>query len=534
VNHPLTSRPWWQDAVIYEIYPRSFADGNNDGTGDLKGITSKLDYLRFTLGVDAIWICPFYGSPMADLGYDIRDHTAIAPVFGTMGDFEKLLTQARRRDLRVIVDFVPDRTSDQHPWFLSSRLSRDDPKRDWYIWADPTPDGAPPSDWTDQSGQSCWEYHWASDQYYLHSFHRRLPLLNWHNPEVRRAMLDVLSFWLDKGVDGVHIDIAHTATASSEPHGAANPRHLIGRHPADGAKQLTDHLSSGTHICLQTIRLGLESHSRRTGHDVVAIDHDTVTPHDHQARFFNTGTGPHLPFNPVLARATWTAAGLAGGIEAAEATLPAKAWPHHALSHNNRPRLTTTVGTHNARIAAMLMLTLRGTPTLYYGDELGLPDLLQDRRNRLDPLGRDRFRAPMAWTGAPRGGFSKNSTVQPWLPLTEPIHHYNVESQLADPGSLLNLYRRLIALRRRVPALRIGEYVTVSEAPPSCLCFLRTTGAQTILVAVNLDDQPHELDLPNAGRVLADTTGLPPADTFVKHKVLEPRNGAVIELHESL
>jgi alpha-glucosidase len=302
-------------------------------------------------------------------------------------------------------------------------------------------------------------------------------------------------------VDGVHIDIAHVV--------AADPG-------------------------LRMIRQAVGEHAQRTGRDVVAIDHSEVTPRDEWGRLTGTGTGtgPHMPFNPALTRTPWTASGLAEGIETTEAALPPQAWPHHALSHHDRSRPATELGADNTRIAAMLLLTVRGTPTLYYGDEIGLPDLRLDPRDRWDPLGRHRVRAPMAWTGAPGGGFSRTPTARPWLPLAEPVQRYNVETQLADPGSLLNLYRRLIAVRRRTPALRVGDHLTVPGTLPDCLCFLRRAGTQTVLVAINLGDQARQIHLPDAGRTLVDTTGLPPADTFITDLRLEPRSGAVIELEK--
>jgi alpha-glucosidase len=526
---------WWQTAVIYEVYPRSFADTSGDGIGDLPGITSRLDYLANTLGVDAIWVCPFYPSPMIDFGYDVADFTTVDPVYGTLADFDTLTREAHDRGIRVIIDYIPNHSSDQNPWFTESRSSKDHPKRDWYVWADPAPGGGLPSNWTSEMGGSVWQFDTTTGQYYLHSFHRRQPDLNWRSAALREAMLDVLAFWLGHGADGIRIDVAHLL--AKHPKLADNPvrkkprRNLTDRqHPDyDTQEHVNDRLQPEVHDYLAMMRRVLDDWSRRTGRDRIAMAEVEVLPWPTWSQFFGErDDGVHLPFNFQLIEAGWSPAALAASIEGQEAALPGGAWPNYVLQNHDRPRLATRLGPEHVRNAAMLLLTLRGTPTLYYGEELGLADLLADPGRWLDPLGRDESRAPMPWTAAPGGGFSPASSVASWLPPYPDPGTVSVEAQLGDPRSVLNLYRNLIACRREAPALLAGSYET-THAADGYLCYLRSTETQQVLVALNLATAPATIKLPRRGRLLLDTS-VRRGQSLEARLDLPPHGGAIVEL----
>jgi alpha-glucosidase len=523
--------PWWHTATIYEIYPRSFADHDGDGIGDLRGITDRLPYLSDTLGIDTIWICPFYPSPLVDFGYDVSDFTAVDPTLGTLDDFDTLIDRAHRRGLRVLIDYIPNHSSDQHPWFLDSRGSRNSSHRDWYVWAAPAPHGGPPSNWASEMGGSTWQYDQPTGQYYLHSFHREQPDLNWRNPRLRAAMLDVLRFWLDRRVDGVRIDVAHMI--AKHPQFADNPprphpiRNITDRQHADFDTQqhLHDRLHPDLHGYLGDIRRVLDEYTARTGRARIALAEVEVMPWSAWSRFFGAnGDGIHLPFNFQLIEAAWVPHELAAGIEAQEAALPPGAWPNYVLQNHDRPRLATRLGAEQVRNAAVLLLTARGTPTLYYGEELGLPDRPLDPARWQDPLGRDESRAPMPW--------SPNGPTTTWIPAYPNLDRVSVAAQLADPSSALNLYRDLLRLRRQHRALQVGAYQTVPDSPTDCLCYLRTTTTEAIYIALNLGPQQRTVTLPGRGRVLL-TTDNPPGTTPIRDLHLPPHTGAVIELDQA-
>jgi alpha-glucosidase len=521
--------------VIYEVYPRSFADASGDGVGDLPGVTSRLDYLANTLGVDAIWVCPFYPSPMVDFGYDVAGFTAVDPVYGTLADFDTLARAAHSRGVRVIIDYIPNHSSDQHPWFTQSRSSKGHPKRDWYVWADPALGGGSPSNWTSEMGGSVWQFDTTTGQYYLHSFHSQQPDLNWRSAALREAMLGVLRFWLGHGADGIRIDVAHML--AKHPNFADNPvrqqplRNLTDRqHPDyDAQEHLNDRLQPEVHEYLAMMRRVLDDCSRRTGRDRIAMAEVEVLPWKTWSRFFGArDDGVHLPFNFQLIEADWSPAALAASIEGQEAALPAGAWPNYVLQNHDRPRLATRLGSEHVRNAAMLLLTLRGTPTLYYGEELGLADLPVDPGRWLDPLGRDESRAPMPWTVAPGSGFSPANSAASWLPPYPDPGTVSVEAQLGDPRSVLNLYRNLIACRREVPALLAGSYETI-HAADGCLCYLRATDTQQVLVALNLAAAPATIKLPRRGRLLLDTS-VRRGQSLEAQLDLPAHSGAIVEL----
>ncbi|MGO1050132.1 alpha-amylase family glycosyl hydrolase [Crossiella sp. CA198] len=508
---------WWRDAVIYQVYPRSFADSDGDGIGDLLGLVDKLDYLANTLGVDAIWLCPVYPSPQIDFGYDISDHTAIDPVFGTDADFAELITAAHARGLKLIIDFVPNHTSDQHPWFQESRAGKDNPKRDWYVWADPRPDGTPPSNWTSEQGGSTWEFDQATGQYYLHSFHRTQPDVNWRNPELRAAMLKVLRHWLDRGVDGFRIDVLHLiakdpAFTDNPPRPLPAPNGTDLQHPDyDTQWHLHDRLHPDLDGYITEIRALLDEYTARTGQERIAIGEVEAMPWTAATRFLGAQlNGVHFTFNFDFLETRWHAKALRAAIGAQEAALPPDAWPNYVLSNHDRPRLPTRLGPEHTRVAALLLLTLRGTPTLYYGEELGLSDLPIPRERWQDPLGRDQVRGPMPWTS------TEHTT---WLPANAHYLANTVESQLADPHSTLTLYCRLLALRRANPALHRGDYQALAGLPEHCLAYLRGTPAHTLAVLLNLGPDPATITLPRPGNALLSTSGTAPDGTRSEFQV---------------
>jgi alpha-glucosidase len=541
--------PWWQRGVIYQVYLRSFRDANGDGIGDLAGVLSKLDYLADSLGVEAIWLSPFYPSPMADFGYDVADYTAVDPIFGDLATFDALVVAAHARGVKIIVDFVPNHSSDEHPWFRAARAARDNPYRDWYVWRDPRPDGSPPNNWVAAFGGSAWTWDAATGQYYLHSFLPEQPDLNWRNPAVRGAMYDVLRFWLDRGVDGFRMDalgriMKDPAARDNPPNPAAGDYHkLLGEY--DRQLHRNDQRHPDIHGVLRELRQVLDRHEA-DGQPRLAIGEIHIYDLAELGRYYGDALDElHLPFNFGLLKLPWAARAIRAHVDAYEAALPPGAWPNYVLGNHDETRIATRIGPGSARLAMLLLLTLRGTPTLYYGDELGMedvpipPDRVQDPWGKRVPglgLGRDPERAPMPWDDTPNAGFCPPD-VEPWLPLTPDAARINVAAQLADPVSMLSLTRRLLALRRSSPALAVGSYRPVDwpGASDACYLYLREASEERMLVALNFSDQARQIRLPDGLRATSILSTIPGPDPTESCPVLalEAGEGRVLRIGPS-
>ena len=499
---------WWKRGVIYQIYPRSFQDSNADGIGDLGGILERLEYCE-SLGVDAIWLSPVFPSPMADFGYDVSDYTGIHPIFGTLAQFDELMGAARKRNLKVVLDFVPNHTSDRHPWFQESRASRDSARRDWYLWRPPAPGGGPPNNWLSNFGGSAWQYDDTSGEYYYHAFLKEQPDLNWRNPQVRAAMHDVLRFWMDRGVDGFRVDVLwHLIKDDEWRDNPPNPDYRPGEPPHHS--QIPLYTTDRPEV--QEIVAGLRSVVDEY-EDRVLIG-ELYLPVERLVAYYGASLdGVHLPFNFQLLHSSWNARGIASLIDQYERALPAGGWPNWVLGNHDNPRIASRVGPLQARVAAMLLLTLRGTPTMYYGDELGMVNVPIPPDRVLDPFeknvpgigaGRDPARTPMQWDDTLHGGFS---TAEPWLPLSGDYCVVNVATQLREPNSMLMLYRRLLALRAAHAALATGDYWPVAMTG-DLLAYLRRSEGEGFMVALNLGNEPYALSLARlgmAGRVILST-----------------------------
>ncbi len=533
---------WWRHAVFYEIYVRSFQDSNGDGIGDLDGIIQRLDYLNdgtpSSLGVDAVWLTPIYPSPMRDFGYDVADYVDVHPVFGDLRTFDRFVEEAHRRGIRVVLDFVPNHTSSEHPWFQDSRTSRTSPRRDWYIWRDPKPGGSPPNNWVSSFGGPAWSLDPHSAQYYLHSFLPEQPDLNWRNPQVIEAMENVLRFWLDRGVDGFRVDVIHKLVKDRALRD--NPKPLPEEeHPVyhfGGQVHLYDEDQPEVHDIIRRWRTLLDRYGERmmVG-EVYLFDAERI------ARYYGTGGDElHLAFNFRFLWSPWDAASFRHEVETMERLLPAGAQPTYVLSSHDAPRHLTrfdhpSLAHARARMAALMLLTLRGSPFLYYGEEIGMrdvpipPDRICDPVGQRFPgLGRDPERTPMQWDAGPYAGFS---TVEPWLPLPEDYKQCNVEAQRQDPASLLSFYRALIWKRKSSLALLEGGYRTL-PCPESVFAYLREHREQTLAIALNFGSEPVTVTFPRGGRLWFAT------DPHQQHPVgldwqLAPCEGIVVELEAS-
>jgi alpha-glucosidase len=501
---------WWQTGIIYQVYPRSFQDSNGDGVGDLQGIIRRLDHLTW-LGVTAIWISPIYPSPMADFGYDIADYTGIHPLFGTMNDFDELLNKAHEKGIKLILDLVPNHSSNQHPWFLESKSSRDNPKRDWYIWKDAREDGSPPNNWLSVFGGSAWEWDETTGQYYYHAFLKEQPDLNWRNPDVQKAMLDVMRFWLNKGVDGFRVDVMwHMIKDEQLRDNPVNPNYQS--HMATYEELLPVYSTDQpeVHKIVQKMRGVLDAYKDRMmiGEIYLPI-HKLITYYGPQ------NNGAHLPFNFMLLTMPWEPLKIAAAIAEYEGALPSGAWPNWVLGNHDQPRITSRMGLQQARVAAMMLLTLRGTPTIYYGEEIGMsdvpipPDEVQDPQGLNMPdknLSRDPARTPMQWDNSEYAGFS---TAKPWLRISATAKRVNVEREKEDSYSHLCLYRKLIRLRQSEPSLMWGEYKPVC-ADQQALAYIRQApGEKAFLIALNLSHRPAYLTVQHqriSGKVILSTS----------------------------
>jgi len=487
---------WRQRGIIYQIYPRSYQDSNGDGIGDLRGIAQRLDYLRW-LGVDAIWLSPIYPSPMADFGYDVSDYTGVHPMFGDVAALDALVQDAHARDLKVLLDWVPNHTSDQHPWFVESRSSRDNPKRDWYIWRDPAPNGGPPNNWLSVFGGSAWTYEPRTRQYYYHAFLPEQPDLNWRNPDVQQAMLNTLRFWLDRGIDGFRVDVMwHLIKDELLRDNPPNPQPEPGN-PYTALLPVFTTDRPEVHRLVGMMRQMLDEYPERV------LIGEIYLPVERLVAYYGAeAPGAHLPFNFQLVTEPWNARGIAAYIERYESLLPPGGWPNWVLGNHDRPRIASRVGAAQARVGAILLLTLRGTPTMYYGDEIGMHDVPIPPDRERDPVahtrpghGRDPERTPMQWDAGPHAGFT---TGEPWLPIADDYRAVNVAVEREAPDSMLALYHRLIALRQAEPALEAGAYTPVA-ARGDVLAYLRTAGERRFLIVLNLGHEPAALDLPDAG-----------------------------------
>jgi alpha-glucosidase len=503
---PDPAHPWWKTSVFYQVYPRSFADSDGDGIGDLGGIRAHLADLAW-LGVDALWISPFFRSPMADFGYDVSDYCDVDPLFGTLEEFDLLVGEAHDLGLRVIIDWVPNHTSEEHPWFLDAVTGRGSAHRDWYVWRDATPDGAPPNNWVSSFDLTApaWTLDEASGQWYLHLFEPAQPDLNWDQPAVEAAMHEVLRFWLDRGVDGVRADVIHCIGKDPDlpdepPEVAGIPHSALNDVPV-------------THERLRTIRRLLDGYPG----DRVIVGEVYLLSTEAVATYYGTDDELHLAFNfpPLFAR--WRQESWTRCIEETVAALdPRGAWPTWVLSNHDNPRHRTrydraaaVLGEDPAtterrseartRAAAVLLLTLRGTPFLYQGEELGLVDGVIPPERRVDPGGRDGCRAPVPWDGLPGHGWPTVADAEVWLPFPPGSERRNRADQAADPSSILHLYRRLLDLRHAAPTLSLGSLGLVDLAE-GVLAYERRWGDESYLVAVNMG--PQTVSLTGSNRAL--------------------------------
>ncbi|RFU19571.1 alpha-amylase family glycosyl hydrolase [Geodermatophilus marinus] len=480
----MSTSPWWQRGAIYQVYPRSFADGNGDGIGDLQGLRTHLDHLS-ALHVAAVWLSPVFRSPMADFGYDVADFCDVDPHFGTLDELDRLIADCHDRGIRVVLDWVPNHSSDQHPWFLASRSSRDDPKRDWYVWRDGAPDGGPPNDWRSEFGAvgPAWTFDDRTDQWYLNSYTPQQPDLNWDNPEVEAAMHDVVRFWLDRGVDGLRIDALQRL--GKDPLLRSNAGSDI-RHDQDWEPV--------AHARLRGIRRVVDEYpDRMIVGEVYLLDLHRVVD------YLAGGDQLHMAHNFVFLHLPWDAAAFRSVIGDFESLAEPDAWPAWFLGNHDHSRIATRYdddggsGPARARAVALVLTALRGTPFLFQGDELGLPDAEIPPERVVDVDGRDPERAPLPWrppsVAGPGAGFT---TGTPWLPLVREAEALCVETQARDPRSTLSLSRRLGQLRADSATLQVGDQHLL-DAGPDVLAWLRTHGTERLLAAVNFATEPRRL-----------------------------------------
>ena len=523
----MSSAAWWRDGVIYQVYPRSFQDSNGDGVGDLRGIINRLDYLQW-LGIDAIWLTPITVSPDADLGYDVADYCDVQPAFGDLKTADELIAQATQRGMKVVLDIVPNHSSDRHPWFIYARSSRTATHRDWYVWADARPDGSLPNNWLSAFGGPAWTFDRKTGQYYLHNFLPEQPDLNWWNPDVRDAFDEIYRFWFDRGVAGFRIDVAHGIVKDRElrdnpPPTADDPPsiHLLGQRPVYNTER------PEVHEVLRRWRALADTYDppRILLGETYVLDVRSIS------RFYGQGDELQLAFNFTYVHAPFQARALARLVDESERIIGVRNWPVWTVSNHDLSRVMTRWAggdERKVRCALLSLLTLRGTPVLYYGDEIGMPDTpiskdeLQDalgKRHWPQPRGRDPERTPMPWRNADGAGFT-DPGVRPWLPIGEAKR--NVEDQRRDPGSTLHFVRDLIAIRRQLPDLHAGTY---RELPAPEGAWVSQRGSGTT-VALNLSDQPVELREVR-GRLVIGTARSRDGERLDGRLSLEPWEGAV-------
>ena len=510
--------PWWKTGVIYQIYPRSFQDSNGDGIGDLAGIRQRLDYLEW-LGVAALWLSPIYESPMADFGYDVSDYAAVDPMFGTIDDFDALVAEAHARGLKIIMDFVPNHTWNQLSWFLEARTSRTNPKADWYVWADPNEHGGPPNNWLGYFGGPAWTLDEKTGQYYLHNFLPEQPDLNYRNPEVKEAVWADMRFWLDRGIDGFRLDVIDRMLKDPAlRNNPANPDFVQQRdNPTQALKRVYSEGAPGIHALIQEFQQAIKAYPDRVSVGEIQYFSD---PED-MVPFYGESESQELdlPFNFGLLLQRWSATTVRNFVVSYDSIMPPWGWPNYVWGNHDQHRLATRVGGKaQARLAAMLLLTLRGTALIYQGEELGMEnvdipqELVQDPQGKNMPgFTRDVARTPMHWNADTNAGFTSGT---PWLPLSPEYPTFNVETERANPTSILSLYHALLGYRKITPALTLGAMQPLPTQPDDAFLYVRDYHGERRLVALNFSSEPRTLDI---GHLTFDHQGRVVLSTMVDH-----------------
>jgi len=527
---PQTTAQWWRTGLLYQIYIRSFADSNSDGVGDLRGVLDRLDYLSW-LGVDGIWLSPVTVSPNADWGYDVSDYRSVQPEYGTLADLDDLVASANSRGIQVLIDLVPNHTSDRHPWFVESRSSRGAARRSFYVWADPGPDGSPPNNWVGCFGGPAWTFEELTGQYYLHNFLPEQPDLNWWCEEVGREFHDILRFWLDRGIAGFRIDVCNMIVKDARlrdnpPATEDDPfiMQMFGQRPVFTSNR------PEVHDVIRRWRQVADSYDPAR----VLLGETNVEDLELLASYYGNGDDElTLAFNFPFIESPFEAGALRTVVETTESLLPSGAWPVWTGSNHDVSRLATRWADGDpdkVRLSLLMLLTLRGTPVLYQGDEIGLTDAELEHGDIRDPVGlrfwpayrgRDAARTPMPWTPGPNGGFT-DPEAEPWLPVGDPSA-CNVADQRAQPGSVLQFVRDVVALRRRVPDLVAGSYRTV---PSPDRTWVWRRGTDTV-VALNLSDASAEIEVPGSGSVVMSTDPARDGFSFDRAFSLGPWEGVV-------
>lgn len=499
---------WSETDIIYQIYPLSFKDTTANGKGDLQGIIDKLDYLNDntekSLGIDAVWLGPIYKTPMKDFGYDVSDYYKIEPVLGSFKLFSKLISQAHKRNIKILLDFVPNHTSDQHDWFLQSRSSKKNPKRNWYIWQDPKPDGSPPNNWLSRFGGSAWEFDKKTGQYYLHTFLKSQPDLNWRNPSVVREMTKILSFWLDKGVDGFRLDaVYHVVKDDKFRNNPINPRYIPGQD--DPYRQYLNVYDRGRPETLDVLKKICQTVGQYKNKFLVSEVFYKTKVSEISKYYDICKKADHAPFNFNFIRLEWNASDYRSFINNYLQKLDEDDWPNYVLGNHDRKRAASRLKSRKkARLAAIITLTLKGMPFIYYGEEIGMSnvpvkkDQQKDLWGRQVPgldLGRDGQRTPMQWTAGKYAGFSQ---IKPWLPIARNYKQFNVKIELKEHKSMLNMYKKIIWFRKNSPALQNGIYYPLNTGNKNIFAYIREAPEQKILIIINFSGQKQKISLPFA------------------------------------
>lgn len=541
---------WCDVNAFYQIYPRSFMDSNGDGIGDLRGVIDKLDYIKSgdkSLGIDAIWFSPFYPSPQADMGYDVADYCDIDPIYGSLDDFKELIKKAHQRDIKVMIDFVPNHTSEQHPWFVESQSSRDNSKSDFYTWRDARADGSPPNNWLSIFGGSAWQWHEGRQQYYLHTFLKEQPDLNWDNPAVRVEMQKVLRFWLDLGVDGFRADAVRWISKDPELRDDPIAKHYKGKKPPTQFDDLQHKYSRFWKNLFPYLRELTDVVASYPNRIMVFEDYpdENYSTSEQYLGFYGVNPKVSMPFNFEGLHAKFNAESISTIVNEFQGMInPDIHTPVYCFSNHDQSRIVTRFGgEEQARLIALMQLTLPGLPVVYYGDEIGMSntpirfDQIQDNsvfsHNNDESIGRDPERTPMQWTPDENdnAGFS---TAKPWLPVNTACKNVNVELEQQEPDSFLALYRRLLTLRSRYQILRTGEYEPLSGTDKDIFAYARwTPGKQRVLVAMNFSKETRRVKLPHVDSILCTTHPVDYPDVDEDDFVtLRPYEGVLVECCE--